>query len=212
MEQYYSTEVKMTNNIQNNKNAIIVLHEIYGVNRFIEEQCHKYIEDGYDVYCPNLLGRHPFSYDEAKAAYEFFAQNVGFQVYERINNLVIQLKEEYDNVFILGFSAGATIAWRCCENSLCSGIVACYGSRIRDYTDLRSSCPTLLLFAKEDSFNVSDTIQKLKNTPNLLITELEAEHGFMDFYSEHYSHQASEIANIIIADFINSSTHTICDA
>jgi dienelactone hydrolase len=189
----------MTNNIKK-KN-------VYGVNGFIKEQCQRYEKAGFDVFYPDMLGRHPFSYDEAKAAYDFFAQNVGFQVYQRINNLVIQLNEEYDNVFLLGFSVGATIAWRCCENSLCSGIVACYGSRIRDYTNLRPSCPTLLLFAKDDSFNVSETIHRLKDTPNLTMAELEAEHGFIDFYSEHYNHQASDIANKTIADFFNSYKH-----
>lgn len=192
--------------IDKKKKAMIVLHEIYGVNQFIKEQCRKYTEAGYDVFCPDLLGRHPFLYDEAEVAYEFFVKNVGFQVYEKINSLIIQLNETYDDVFLLGFSVGATIAWRCCENSLYSGVVACYGSRIRDYTDLCPSCPTLLLFAKEDSFNVSETIDKLKETPNLLLEEMDSKHGFMDCYSANYNHQVSVLADDIITNFLCTYT------
>ena len=41
--------------IHNNKNALIVLHEIYGVNNFIEDVCTRYHRLGFDVYRNNLL-------------------------------------------------------------------------------------------------------------------------------------------------------------
>ena len=173
----------------------------------IKEQCRKYREAGFEVFCPDLLGRPPFLYEEANVAYDFFVQKVGFQVYEKINKMIFQLKEGYDKVFLIGFSVGATIAWRCCENTLCSGIVACYGSRIRDYTNLCPSCPTFLLFAKEDSFQVSETISELKGTPNLLLAEMEAKHGFMDLYSENYEHQIAEAADKTITEFFHSFTN-----
>lgn len=141
----------MKRNKKNKKQAIILLHEIYGVNDFIKKQCQKYQKMGFDIFCPNLLEHTPFLYEESDEAYNYFIQNVGFDKYTEINNLANSLKKQYNKIFLLGFSAGATIAWRCGENSLYSGIIACYGSRIRDYTDLNPVCPTLLLFAKEDS-------------------------------------------------------------
>ena len=84
-------------------------------------------------------------------------------MYKEISGFLNQLKDRYDNVFIIGFSVGATIGWMCCENPLCSGIVACYGSRIRDYTDMNPSCPTLLLFSKEDSFDVHGMVCQLQD-------------------------------------------------
>ncbi|MDF2544224.1 MAG: hydrolase [Herbinix sp.] len=192
------------NKLGKKKKAIIVLHEIYGLNLFVKEQCQKYTDTGFDVYCPNFLNRPPFLYDEANAAYEYFTQNVGFQVYEEINNLVYQLKESYDTVFLLGFSVGATIAWQCCENTLCSGIIACYGSRIRDYTNLCPACPTLLLFAKEDSFDVAATASRLRDKPYLVLMELDAKHGFLDVHSKQYNQQMTKIAEESITDFLNT--------
>lgn len=185
-----------------NRKALIILHEIYGINSFIKEQSQKYIAEGFDVFCPDLLGRSPFSYDEEKAAYEYFTQNIGFQVFEEVNDLIIKLKEDHDQVFLLGFSVGATLAWCCCENMLCSGIVACYGSRIRDYIGLCPACPTILLFADNDSFNVSEVVNRLKETPDVSLTVWDAPHGFMDPYSSHYNQAASEAAGKVIDGFL----------
>lgn len=194
----------LENNIEKKKNAIIVIHEIYGINQFVMEQCQKYTDAGFDVFSPNLLGRPPFLYDEAKEAYEFFTLNVGFQVYNEINHLLQQLEERYDDVFLMGFSIGATIAWKCCENTLCSGIIACYGSRIRDYTDLCPVCPTFLLFAKEDSFDVPATTCRLREKPNTLLMELDAKHGFLDSYSKQYNQHKTNIAEEAITDFLHT--------
>ena len=124
-------------------------------------------------------------------------------MYKKISNFVTQLKDKYDNVFIIGFSVGATIAWRCCENPLCSGIAACYGSRIRDYTNLNPACPTLLLFAKEDSFDVHAMVCQLQNKQQLSIMEFDAEHGFLDSYSKHYNLQQAKHSEESITCFLN---------
>lgn len=168
--------------------AIVVLHEIYGVNNFIKDVCQKYYKDGYDVFCPELLGdRKVFSYSEAQEAYDFFIDNVGFDIYKSIEKLINDLKSEYKYVLVVGYSVGATIAWRCSEDSLCDGIVCCYGSRIRDYMDVIPKCPTLLVFAKHDSFDVDSVSCQLSRKQNIQIEILDANHGFIDTYSKNYS-------------------------
>ena len=196
----------MKKNIEKGKKAVIVLHEIYGVNKFIQEQCQKFRDAGYDVFCPNLNDKPPFPYDKSDEAYDFFYKNVGFEVYQKISMMVNKLKEKYHNVFILGFSVGATIAWRCCENSLCSGIISCYGSRIRDYTHLSPASPTLLLFAKEDNFDVPSLICQLQDKQHLSVIEFDAKHGFLDSFSEHFDFQQSKHAEESITRFIKECT------
>lgn len=196
----------MDKTIENGKRAIIVLHEIYGINDFIQEQCQKFRNAGYDVFCPNIIGKPPFPYEKSEEAYDFFVNNIGFEVYKEISIFINKLKEKYDNVFVIGFSVGATIAWRCCENSLCSGIISCYGSRIRDYTGLTPACPTLLLFAKEDSFDVNALVCRLQNKKHLSIIEFDAEHGFVDSLSQHFNLRQSKRAEESITHFINECT------
>ena len=51
------------NKIDNNHQAaIIMLHEIYGINPFIKTLAAEYQQQGFAVYCPNLLKREAFSY------------------------------------------------------------------------------------------------------------------------------------------------------
>jgi len=61
------------------KRKIFILHEIYGVNPFIEEQIQIYSDEDTAV---SLISLYPkglsFPYDQEKQAYDFFLQTVGF--------------------------------------------------------------------------------------------------------------------------------------
>lgn len=199
----------MNGEFSKNRRALIVLHEIYGVNRFVQRQCEKFREAGYDVFCPDLLGRPPFLYEESEEAYAYFQSRVGFEVYRKIGSLMDRLKEKYDRVFVIGYSVGATVAWRCCENPSCGGIVACYGSRIRDYADVHPVCPALLLFANEEAFDVHALAGRLENKPRVTVSEFNARHGFLDFCSERFDSRQAARAEESIARFLNECAYSI---
>jgi len=192
----------MIRKTSNNEIAVIILHEIYGINRFIEELCTEYNMRGFDVFCPNIFQREYFLYSEATEAYQFFINNVGFDFSKEVERLIAQLKITYDKVFIIGFSVGATIAWRCCENIYCDGIICCYGSRIRDYMSLQPFCPVLLLFAEQDSFDVNYVIEQLVGKINIELYKLQASHGFMDQYSNYYNREQEQISKEYIRKFL----------
>jgi dienelactone hydrolase len=183
-----------------NKAVIIILHEIYGINRFIEELCIQYHNDGFDIFCPQLLGRENFPYEDSAAAHAYFFNEVGFDVYKKVEEQIKCLKLSYKKVFVLGFSVGATIAWRCSETSSADGIICCYGSRIRDYLQVKSCCPVLLLFAEYDSFDVQEVINKLKYKENVEVVKLKTQHGFLDKYNESYDKQQAKVANDLIKE------------
>lgn len=171
--------------------AVIILHEIYGINRHIREVCKEYAAAGYDVYCPNMLAGRTFDYAQQQEAYEYFLKAAGFESYRDINDFLVSLRPKYRKILLLGFSVGATVAWRCSESGLCDGVVCCYGSRIRDNTELTPKCPALLIFAdREASFNPASLAAALKNKPNIQVILLNGSHGFCDPFSSAY-HPAS---------------------
>jgi dienelactone hydrolase len=192
----------MIRKTSNNKNAVIILHEIYGINSFIEEICTGYKVQGFDVFCPDMIQRERFLYPEAAEAYQYFMRNNGFEYYKEIEALISKLKLTYDKVFIIGFSVGATIAWRCCEHHNCDGIICCYGSRIREYMSLQPSNSVLLLFAKHDSFDVEIVAEQLGGKPNVDLLILQASHGFMDRYSNCFNKEQAQIAKMYIRQFL----------
>lgn len=181
--------------------AMIVLHEIYGVNRFIRDVCRGYEQEGFDVYCPDLLQGNCFSYDETDEAYRYFSQQVGLGISKSVEQLLEQLKRQYRKVFLTGFSAGATIAWKCCENTLCDGIIGFYGSRIRDYSAMQPQCPVLLLFAKQDSFDVDRLLLKLRGKPHLELQTIPAGHGFLDPNQNAFDPAIAQAADMLVRAF-----------
>ncbi|EIA0033181.1 dienelactone hydrolase family protein [Salmonella enterica] len=140
--------------IENNENAVVVLHEIYGINEHIKDVCAEYHDRGFDVYCPHLFEHGlPFKYGQQDQAYKNFVNTCGFDT-TKINLLLSEIRGGYKKIIMIGFSVGATIAWLSAESNLCDGIVCYYGSRIRDYTDIMPQCPVLVIMAQfEKSFD-----------------------------------------------------------
>lgn len=194
------------NSIANSDAAIIVLHEIYGVNEHMAGVCEKYRGLGYDVYCPNLLGASgPFSYEQRNVAYSYFVEHVGFGTSSNIDNLAKGIRSRYQRIFLIGFSVGATLAWICSKNGLYDGVICYYGSRIRDYRQIAPACPALLLFARhEASFSPENLPAALSNTDNVNGEVLEAKHGFHNICSPDYDAGAAARADELTCGFLRT--------
>jgi len=63
----------------NSDTLIIVLHEIYGINKHIINLCKNLSKYKYDIIAPNLLNaKIMFNYDQEVIAYNYFMNNIGF--------------------------------------------------------------------------------------------------------------------------------------
>jgi Dienelactone hydrolase and related enzymes len=177
--------------------AIVIVHEIYGINQHMKYVCQLLSEFDFDVLCPNLLEREtPFDYSQEEDAYSNFMENVGFtDALVIIKNLLSDIKDEYKKIFVVGFSVGATVAWLCSEEQLVDGIIGYYGSRIRNYLEISPQCPTLLFFPQEEkSFNVDELISALDNKNNVEVHKFNGQHGFSDPFSLKYNEASAKKA------------------
>lgn len=199
-------KVKHINTNKKSQSVIVVLHEIYGVNKYIISVCKYYKGLGYDVVCPNLLNTaKTYSYEEEQEAYKNFVENVGFKAAaEKVKSLILKLKKEYNKVFLLGFSIGATIAWILSdEDKLCHSITGYYGSRIRSYKQINPRCKALLIFSEDEkSFSIDELIGSLKEKKNVQIHVLKGSHGFNDKFSKKYNELSYEKALSLVTDFL----------
>lgn len=183
--------------IKNNSSTlIIVLHEIYGINTHIQSVCNDFAATGaLDVLCPNLLStERVYTYSQTAEAYQSFTQQVGFvPAAQQVDSLCRMLRDQYDKLFIVGFSVGATVAWLCSQNGIYDGVIGYYGSRIRDFTATTPSCPVLLFFpSREDAFSVDVLIDNLSGRRDIQIEKVSALHGFADPWSENYCRESSQ--------------------
>ena len=189
--------------------AIVLAHEIYGVNKHMEYMQKRLSKLGIDVICPNLLHREtPFTYAEEALAYQDFIQNIGFEYgVQHVNQVITKLKQRYQKVGVVGFSVGATIAWLCSENKMCDFVVGCYGSRIRNHTDIDPACPTLLIFPTEErAFDVHILVETLKKKEykDLKLKSFPGVHGFIDSFSQNYHEVSANKALQCIDEFLQN--------
>jgi dienelactone hydrolase len=199
-------EYGMIRIVNGSDKLIIVLHEIYGINRHMEQVCMEFAAQGYDVLCPDMLDRSgPFPYEREEAAYRYFMGKVGFEKpAEKIIQLAAGARGNYNRVFIVGFSAGASVAWLCsAKYAELEGVVGYYGSRIRNYMDVTPLVPVLLLFASEeksfDAFELAHVLEVKKNTAAFV---LDGRHGFADPYSLNYNENSAGIAERMADGFL----------
>ncbi|WP_066051585.1 dienelactone hydrolase family protein [Robertmurraya korlensis] len=185
---------------------IIVIHEIYGVNQHIKTYCNHLDKLGYEVFFPNLLkNKQPFPYEQEEMAYQHFMKEIGFfKARDKILKTIKESRGKYKNIYLVGFSVGATIAWLCSEVEGIDGVVGYYGSRIRDYIEIEPACPALLLFSeKEEGFHIDNLILKLIDK-KVEVHKFEGKHGFSDPYSLKYNQHSAEDAFRRVVDFLDS--------
>lgn len=209
----------MLNYRNNSEKLIVVLHEIYGINEHIAKVCQELADSGYDVVCPDLLDGKPFfDYAREEEAYRYFMNFIGFEsAAKKVTFLLRQEEGRYKQVFLLGFSVGATVAWLCGVDSVkkdegfhyggslvkCSGIICLYGSRIREYLDVTLKCPALLIFAEEEnSFDPYGLLTHLERMEGAEVPILKGKHGFADPYAPNYRESSAREAGRLIRAFI----------
>jgi dienelactone hydrolase len=185
------------------KRKIFILHEIYGVNEFIKKQAEAYSNANTTVECISLyLENKIFPYEQEQNAYEYFINKVGFDApLENLTEKLLEARTHYDEVLLIGFSVGATLAWRLSTLPL-QGIVCVYGSRIRQYLDVTPSCPTLVILpSHEKSFNVHELKERLDTLSFVQTRQYLGQHGFMDFHNSNYCYESYLQAQAEISQF-----------
>ncbi|WP_442602241.1 dienelactone hydrolase family protein [Paenibacillus sp. KN14-4R] len=170
------------------KTLVIILHEIYGVNDHILDFKALLLKEGFDVLTPDLLHGRMFSLEQEEQAYRHFVNDIGFSAaVTHVQQIVSEHREKYGQIYLFGFSIGATMAWLC-SNFGVDGVIGFYGSRIRNHIEQEPACPTLLFFAtNEKSFDVRDLANQLQGKKNTELAIVDADHGFMNPFYKTYS-------------------------
>lgn len=199
----------MLNTKQSKESAVIVLHEIYGINPHIKWICEQYLAAGFNVLCPNFMNSSDyFPYSREEEAYQYFVKHIGFSsMAHEVKTILMKARSDYKYVFLLGFSVGATAAWICSEtDKAADGVICYYGSRIRDYQNISPKCPILLILAKEEkSFNVAELTSALGQKQFVSVHVINGKHGFSDPFSKHYNEQSQQRAQKLVNKFLIKS-------
>ncbi len=188
---------------------VFILHEIYGINNFIKVQADTYSDARTTVECISLYsGNKMFPYEQEQEAYEYFINEVGFDApLEKLTQKLLEAKKQYDEVMLIGFSVGATLAWRLSILPL-QRIICIYGSRIRQYLNVIPACPTLVILPSlEKSFSVHELKEALDVLPIVQTKQFTGLHGFMDCHNSNYCHESYLQAHFEILQFLQTEKY-----
>src|SRR5579864_6672418 len=152
--------------------GIVLLQEIFGINRYIRDVADYYAEEGYVVLAPDLFWRlepcielDAGQFDKAMALYQQF--DVGKAV-EDIAASVAALRARPEcagKIGALGFCLGGALAYLAAAQAGVDCAIGYYGVGIEKMLDLapKIGCPVVLHFAAEDKYTPAPAIEQIRS-------------------------------------------------
>jgi len=136
---------------------------------------------------------HTFEFKNDTQAYEKYMSLGGHEHYLSLIRKVIA-ENKNDNMYFLGFSAGASAIWRAIDgfnsDKQCQ-FVGFYPSQIRNFLDIKLKIKSHIIFPQSEShFEVSNIIQSLAHYDLLKISHTQYKHGFMNPLSKGFNKSA----------------------
>jgi carboxymethylenebutenolidase len=168
------------------KGGMVVIQEIFGVNRHIRAVCDRLAQEGYAAVAPALFDRTVRNFESGYSPAEIekarsFVAKPDWDAMLRDTDAAIRELKSAGPVGIIGFCMGGTIAFlSACRLSGLSAAVAYYGGRIVAFADEKPKCPTQMHFGEQDqSIPMSDveTIKKKRPDCEIYVYK-DAGHGF----------------------------------
>ncbi len=199
--------------------TIIVIQEIFGVNKNMQSICDQIANEGYVAICPDLFWRieagielDDRNEDDVNKAFELYKQfdeNIGVQ--DLIATLEFIKKQKFLNgkTGCLGFCLGGKLAYLMAARSDVDCAVSYYGVGIEAAIDEVANItkPCLLHIAEKDQF-VPKEAQEIISTKTTKINHIETyiyedvDHAFARINGDHYNQNAAHEANMKTAYFL----------
>jgi len=169
----------------------IIVTDIFGKTQALVNLCKNFSNTCIivDPYKQKLMH---FSNEEE--AYVYFTSKVGLEKYTHIlNQVLMQVQGE---IKIFAFSMGASALWLLSQNRYkCTFIktLCFYPSQIRHHLHINPKMHIEIIFPKrEEHYNLSQIINKLKNKKNLTLFTSNYLHGFMNEHSRNFNKKECE--------------------
>jgi carboxymethylenebutenolidase len=202
--------------------GILLIQEIFGVNKVMRDLADGFAAQGYTVMCPDLFWRQEPGIqitDKTEAEWKkAFSLYQGFNVDKGVDDLKATLAALRKNpacsgkVGSVGYCLGGTLAYLMATRSDSDANVGYYGVGIQDSLGEAKSLkkPLLLHIAAKDQFVPPEALAKIKeglkgNPLATLHTYTEQDHAFARVGGQHYDKTAADQANQRTAEFFKKN-------
>ncbi len=201
--------------------AIVVIQEIFGVNKVMRDICDWLAGEGYLAVCPDLFWRiepgiditdkSKAEWDKAFSLYSAFDRDHGVADIEATRAVAATLPGSNGKVGAVGYCLGGHMAYRTAAQTVIDASVGYYGVGINDALNLAGgiSKPLMLHVAEKDGFVPPEAQAKvaaaLGGNPLVTIhTYAGQDHAFAREGGEHYDADAAKLANSRTLDFFKT--------
>jgi carboxymethylenebutenolidase len=195
--------------------AIVVIQEIFGVNKVMRDIADGLAAQGYTAVAPDLFWRIEPGIDitdqtdaEWKKAFSYFkAFNVDKGVEDIAATIAWARGEGHGKVGAVGYCLGGLLAYLTATRTDADAAVGYYGVGIDNYLaeSAKAKKPVLLHIAEEDGFVSKDSQAKMRSgltAPNFTLHAYPGrDHAFAREGGKHYHHGDAATANKRTLDF-----------
>jgi carboxymethylenebutenolidase len=150
------------------KGGLVVIQEIFGVNRHIRSVCDRFAGEGYVAVAPALFDRTErgfesgYSPDEVANARKFVANPDWAAMLRDVQAAMTDVKS-VGPVGIVGFCMGGTVVFLSATRlDGFSAAVCYYGGRIAAFADEKPRCPTQMHFGDQDQSIPMSDVETIK--------------------------------------------------
>lgn len=184
------------------KGCVVVIQEVFGVNRHIREVCDGYAAEGYLALAPAIFDRvEPgieLGYEQ-----DDMMKGVGIAFNDlQMKNTLADVQAAVDHlsasgkVGVVGYCFGGLMTWMAAANTI--GIACAsgyYGGGIINANDLEPKVPTILHFGELDAHIPMDDVNAIDEAhPDVPVYVYDADHGFNCDHRASFNPAAAELA------------------
>jgi carboxymethylenebutenolidase len=199
--------------------AVVVLHEVFGVNADIREHCDELAAQGFVAVAPDLFWRLEPGVDlsvtskddwqHALGLYQRFDRDAGARDAEDTITAVAKLSECTGKVAVMGYCLGGLLTFLTTARSLVDAGVAFHGGETEKYLDEanRITAPLLMHLAGDDEYMPAEAQAQIKSAlaakANVTIYTYAGQgHAFSRHNGDRYNEEAAALANQRTYEFL----------
>jgi carboxymethylenebutenolidase len=192
--------------------AVVVLHEVFGVNEDIRQTCRELAEAGFIAVAPELFWRqergvdlNTWSEEEWKkglALYTAYDRDTGVRDILATVRAAEQLEGATSKVGVMGFCLGGLMSYLTAARHDPDAAVAYHGGDTESYLDEAHSiaAPLLMHLAEEDEYISKDAQRRIRaaltDVPSAKVYSYPGQnHAFARHTGVHYNAKAAALAN-----------------
>ena len=166
------------------RGAVVVIQEIFGVNKHIKSVADGYAADGYLVIAPAMFDRLQRGYDTGYTPPEIEARRALMQKADWKQTMqdaaaAVEAAKAGGKVGIVGYCWGGTLAWLAATRLSVDCAVGYYGSMTIDFIDETPACPVTMMLGETDASFPPENIEAIRaRHPDVVVFTYPAGHGF----------------------------------